>query len=136
MKISARVENKPGEHAVVVGTEGRLQRLAMSPKTEGQGSSVNGGELLFAALATCYCNDLYREAKKRGIEIEAVWVEVSGEFGGVGEAARNISYRASVDSKASREEVLDLMRHTDMVAEVHNTLRQGIPVVFADTEDV
>jgi uncharacterized OsmC-like protein len=67
------------------------------------GSSANGDELLFLALATCYCNDIYREARKRGIEVERVQVEVTGEFGGEGEPAREIRYNASVDAKAPRE---------------------------------
>jgi organic hydroperoxide reductase OsmC/OhrA len=44
------------------------------------GSSINGGELLFAALATCFCNDLYREAAQRGINVQDVDVEVTETF--------------------------------------------------------
>ena len=33
-------------------------------KSPGRGSAVNGGEFLVLALATCYCNDLYREAER------------------------------------------------------------------------
>jgi len=88
MKISATVANTRGEHAVVVRTEGSEKSLAIPPKVDGSGSSVNGGELLFLALATCYCNDIYREARKRRIEIERVKVEVTGEFGGEGEGAQ------------------------------------------------
>jgi len=53
-------------------------------------------------LAICYCNDIYREARKRGIDLQEGHVEVSGEFGGEGEAARNIRYRAVVAAKASQ----------------------------------
>ena len=106
----------------------------ISPKPDGFGSSANGGELLFLALATCYCNELYREAGKRGIQIERVQVEVDGEFGGEGEAARNISYRVAVNAKASREEIIDLMRHTDSVAEIQNTLRRSSQIVLAHCE--
>ena len=134
MKISATVANTRGEHAVVVRTEGSEKSLAIPPKVDGSGSSVNGGELLFLALATCYCNDIYREARKRGIEIERVKVEVTGEFGGEGEGARNIAYHASVDARAPEREVLELMRYTDTVAEIQNTLRQGSEVVLARVE--
>lgn len=61
-------------------------------------------------------------------------VEVTGEFGGEGEAAREIRYTASVDAKAPRGEILGLMRHTDSVAEIHNTLRQSAPVVLSECE--
>lgn len=67
MKISAKIENGNGEHHVTVTTNGTSQSLTIPAKASGLGSSVNGGELLFLALATCYGNDLYREAGKRGI---------------------------------------------------------------------
>lgn len=134
MNISARVTNRRGEHSVSVRTEARGQTLAIPAKTEGMGSSVNGGELLFLALATCYCNDIYREAAKRSIEVQQVEVEVTGSFGAEGEGAREIRYRASVDAKASRDEVLALMRHTDSVAEIHNTLRSSTPVLLAECD--
>jgi uncharacterized OsmC-like protein len=134
VNISARVANQKGEHTVVLKTNEREHSLTISPKPNGFGSSANGGELLFLALATCYCNDLYREAQKRGISIERVQVEVSGEFGGEGSAASNISYRAFVDAKAPRQAIVDLMRHTDTVAEIQNTLRCASPVVLAECE--
>ena len=81
MKIAARVSNTVSGHTLEVETDGRMQSIAIAPKTAGRGSSVNGGELLFAALATCFCNDLYREAAKRGLEVHDVKVEVTGTFG-------------------------------------------------------
>jgi uncharacterized OsmC-like protein len=134
MKISAKVANRRGEHSASVQTGENERTVAIAPKQEGLGSSVNGGELLFLALATCFCNDIYREAAKRGMEIRGVQVEVTGEFGGEGEPAREIRYCASVDASDSREAVLDLMRHTDSVAEIHNTIRRGSAVIFSDCE--
>ncbi len=131
MNISARITNRQGEHTTTVRTNDRDQSLAIGPKPDGFGSSVNGGELLFLALATCYCNDIYREARKRKIEVVNVEVEVSGEFDGEGEPARTISYRASVDARAPREAIVDLMRHTDDVTEIQNTVRRGVPVVLS-----
>jgi organic hydroperoxide reductase OsmC/OhrA len=134
MNVSARVINKKGEHTVALRTDERAQSLAIAPKPDGFGSSANGGELLFLALATCYCNDLYREARKRGIEIRSVEVEVTGEFGGEGEAARNIGYKASVAANAPKEAILALMRHTDSVAEIQNTLRRPSFIVLSECE--
>jgi uncharacterized OsmC-like protein len=134
MNISAKVTNRFSEHIVTVQTNGREQSVTIAAKSDGFGSNVSGGELLFLALATCYCNDLYREARKRGIEIAAVEVEVSGEFGAEGAEAQNIRYRASVDARAARESILELMRHTDAVAEIQNTLRAASPVVLERCE--
>jgi len=128
MQIRAAVHNRVGEHTVTLETDGRTSSLPVPPKADGVGSSANGGELLCLALATCYCNDLYREAAKRGMRLDGVEVEVAAEFGGPGEPARRITYRADVTSDASPEEIDALLRHTDAVAEVHNTLRAGIAV--------
>jgi organic hydroperoxide reductase OsmC/OhrA len=49
------------------------------------------GELLCLALATCYCNDVYREASRRGLAIRGVEVGVAAEFGGRGEPARRLA---------------------------------------------
>jgi uncharacterized OsmC-like protein len=134
MKICTKITNRKDHHQVTLNTAGREHALTVAPKPEGFGSSINGGELLFLALATCYCNDLYREAKKRNVTIDQVEVEVSGEFGAEGEGAKNISYSARVTADASEAEIAELMRHTDTVAEIHNTLRRSSPVVLADCE--
>jgi len=132
MQISAKVVNQKGQHRSMVRTGDKTQLLAIPAKAEGFGSGVNGGELLFLALATCYCNDIYREAKDRGLEVEFVEVEVSGRFGSKGEPAENIRYRASVQAKGSEQEVHSLMRDTDSAAEIHNTLRRSTPVVLTE----
>ena len=68
LKISAQVKSRKGFQEVNLETNDSAHSIAIAPGSTGFGSSVNGGELLFLALATCYCNDIYREAKKRGIK--------------------------------------------------------------------
>jgi uncharacterized OsmC-like protein len=128
MRITASVSSSATAHAVSVDTAGVAQSIAVPAKPTGQGSAVNGGEFLMLALATCYCNDLYREAARLGIGIDGAHVEASAEFPGIGLAATNISYRATVRSSASAEEIKRLLQETDGVAEVHNTIRTGVPV--------
>jgi hypothetical protein len=45
-----------------------------------------------------------------------------------------ISYRARVKADANRQEILDLMRHIDTVAEIQNTLRAASPVALSECE--
>jgi hypothetical protein len=82
------------------------------------------------AVATCYCNDLYREAARLGIGIESVEVFASADFEGIGLAASNIRYRARVASTSSDADVARLLRETDAVAEIHNTVRAGARVTL------
>lgn len=136
MKISARIESSRGQHHVALTTNDQAHSIQIEPKSSGFGSSANGGELLFLALATCYCNDLYREAAKRGLNVERVEVAVDGEFGAEGDPARNVTYRAKVWSPAPAEAIRDLMSHTDRVAEIQNTVRMGTAVALAQIEVV
>ena len=134
MEISAIVRSSGTGLVVSVRTDSASQNLAIPPKNSGQGSGVNGGEFLLLALATCYCNDLYREASRLGISLAAVEVEATADFPGVGLAATDIRYGAKVTSSAAPSAIADLLRHTDAVAEVHNTVRSGVPVTLvADT---
>lgn len=131
MQVHARVRSGAHQHEASVGSGELARGLAIAAKADGQGSSVNGGELLMLALATCYCNDLYREAARMGIVLTRVEVEASAEFPGVGLAARDIVYSARVESPADPREVQRLIAETDAVAEIHNTVRAGVPVTLA-----
>ena len=127
MKFRAHIKNNTGDHQVSLKVGDKEQSLPIAPKPTG-GSSVTGGELLFLALATCYCNDIYREAAARNIEVQSVEVQVEGDFEAAGMPASNIVYRAKVSANASEEQIRELMLHTDSVAEIQNTLRVGTPV--------
>jgi organic hydroperoxide reductase OsmC/OhrA len=115
MEISAIVKNAHARQEVTVRTETTSQALTIPAKPTGKGSAVNGGELLMLALATCYCNDLYREAARLSIPIDGVEVEASAHFPGVGLAATNTRYRARVSSPADASTIADLLRETDAV---------------------
>jgi organic hydroperoxide reductase OsmC/OhrA len=128
--IEAHLESRHGRHAVTVATNGVGHAITIEPRSTGFGSRVNGGELLCLALATCFCNDIYREADKRGIAVVHVDVQAQAEFGGPGDPAASIAYRANVEARATEAEIRDLMLHTDRVAEVQNTLRRGSEVRF------
>ncbi len=128
MRIVASVRNTERGHRASVRTADVSQDLAIRPKATGRGSSVNGGEFLMLALATCYCNDVFREAARLDIPVDSVEVEAQADFDGVGLAARNISYRARVESAAPKADIEALLRQTDAVAEVHNTIRGGVVI--------
>jgi len=128
MKIKATLHNELNRNDVVVETDGQEKSIMIPSRTSGYGSSINGAELLAAALATCYCNDIYREAAKRQIQIAEISVEVTCEFGGPGEPGWNFRYKPAVVSTESMQKIEDLLSHTDTVAEIQNTLRKGVDV--------
>jgi organic hydroperoxide reductase OsmC/OhrA len=129
MFISSTIRNSLSQNEISVATEGNEKEITIPNKTEGRGSSVNGGELLFLSLATCFCNDIYREAASRKMYIVSVEVTVSGNFGKEGEAGYDIVCNANIDApNHSKQEISDLIEHVDKIAEIHNTLRKGTPV--------
>ncbi len=135
IRVSAKSVNREGENKITLTTNENSQSIEVESKASGYGSRVNGGEYLMLAVATCYSNDLYREAKKRNIVVKSVEVEVHGEAEAmVGAPVNGITYHAKVRAEASEEEILELMRHTDSVAEIHNTLRRATPVQIGTFE--
>ncbi len=129
MKFSANVQNDSDYHQVILKVGEKEQTLSIAPKPTG-GSSVTGGELLFLALATCFCNDIYREAAKRDIKVKTVEVEGEGDFEAERKPASNIVYRVKVNANASEEKIQELIMYVDSIAEIQNTLRLGTPVTL------
>jgi organic hydroperoxide reductase OsmC/OhrA len=128
MILSATIKNSSVQNEITVSTNSNRKEITIPGKPEG-GSSVNGGELLFLSLATCFCNDIYREAAKRKMTILSVEVSVSGEFGKEGEPGRNITYEANVQAPDhSQREITALVDYVGQIAEIHNTLRNGVSV--------
>lgn len=131
MKLSATIKSAFNLHEATVQTNDAVKEVQIPAKATGLGSSVNGGELLLLSLATCFCNDIYREAAKRNITVSGVKVEFTGEFGAEGEPGFNFQYKANVAADAPQEEIDSLIEYTDKVAEIHNTLRKGIGITLA-----
>jgi hypothetical protein len=110
LNISARVKSAGGAHWASVETNGVARSVPIPAKAQGVGSSVNGGELLFLAPATCICNGVFDDA------------------GG----ARNIRYRTEIASNGSRDALGDLVRYVDEIAEIHRAVRTGTPIELAE----
>jgi uncharacterized OsmC-like protein len=127
--ITAYMKNASGFNTVQLKTGDVSHEIKINTQEDGIGSKARGAELLFLSIAACYINDIYREAKHRNIEVDAVEVTVEGDFeGSAGSVAENVKYAARVTANASEEEILDLIEHTDTVAEIPNSLRAATKV--------
>ncbi len=100
------------------------------------GLGFNGGELLLLAIGGCYSNDIYREAGKRNITVHQVAVTVSADWGGDPVRAQNVSFAVKVEADASQQEILDLIHHTDSIAEIPNSLRLGAEVKLKEVNAI
>lgn len=130
MKVSASLKNELNKHEIIVSTNGISKSILISSQASGYGSSINGAELLLLSLATCYCNDIYREAAKKNIFVSEVEVEFTGDFDAEGEPGKNFLYKPIIKSDASPEQLEELINHTDAIAEIHKTLRLGIGITL------
>lgn len=130
MKISAALRNRREVNEIRVHTNGNSRILNIPSKPDGYGSAVSGGEFLALAIATCFCNDLYREAGKRNISVSEVEVTASCEFNTEGEPGTDFRYKVFVKSNATEEEIQELIKHTDSIAEIQNTIRNGVTITL------
>lgn len=135
MNICAKVTNRAGHHEALIRTVDHEQPIPI-PAQENGGSSVNGGELLCLAMATCFCNDVYREATAQGIAVHEIEVEAHARFGDPGEPAVDVRYHVRVVADAEEHRIRALLIHTDTVSEIQNTLRQGVPVRLGHVEAI
>lgn len=107
-----------------------------APNDGGQGMGFNGGQLLLLALGSCYANDVFREAASRDIEVLGVRVVVECDWAGDPIRAENVRFSTRVEAAADEDEIMELIRHVDDIAEIHNTLRNGVDVELAEAEAV
>jgi putative redox protein len=123
------------ESSTAIGWAGnRTLTIDRAQDAGGMGLGYNGGEMLFLAIGACYTNDIFREAPKREINVKSVQVDVEGEWGGDPVRAQNVVFSAKVEADTSEEEIMELIRQTDRVAEIHNSLRMGTQVTLTDAK--
>ena len=97
---------------------------------------VSGRDLPEAVLswASFPCQDLSLAGNMSGISgrrsgLVWQWLRVMDEMPSRPPiaVAENVIYNVQVEADAPEDQILDLIRHTDTVAEVQNSLRQGVP---------
>ncbi len=106
------------------------------PDDGGQGLGFNGGQLLLLSLGACYANDIFREAAKRELTVLGVRVVVECDWVGNPVRAQSIRYSTRVEAEAPDDEIMELIRHVDEIAEIHNTLRAGAAIELVDAEAI
>lgn len=116
-----------GRHSLVIDR---------APADGGQGMGFTGGELLSLAIGACYANDVFREADKRGLEVLGVRVVVECDWEGDPPRAQRATLSTRVEAEADEDEIMELIRRVDEIAEVHNSLRHGVEIELAEAEAV
>ncbi|HSD49161.1 MAG TPA: OsmC family protein [Actinomycetota bacterium] len=99
----------------------------------GGGLGFNGGQLLHLAVAGCISNDMFREAARRDIVLRRVVVRADGGYDGSPPVSTGITYDVEVEGDAPREELEELVRYVDGIAEIPNSLRSATRVELGTT---
>jgi putative redox protein len=131
MHIEVETRNVDGR-VTSLGTAEQFTLVVDRP-TEGGGGGLgfSGGQLLYLAVAGCISNDLFREARVAGIELESVRVKVGGNFVGDPAVSEEILYEVELKGDAPEERLQALVGQVDEIAEIPNSLRQGTRVRLA-----
>ena len=131
MHIEVETRNVDGQ-VTSLGTAEQFTLVVDRPAEGGGGGlGFSGGQLLYLAVAGCISNDLFREARAAGIELESVRVKVGGNFVGEPMVSDEIVYEVALKGDAPDERLQALVDQVDEIAEIPNSLRQGTRVRLA-----
>jgi putative redox protein len=120
-----------GGEVTALGIAGPFTLVVDRPEHDGGGGlGLNGGQLLYLAVAGCVSNDLFREARSMHLELSRVQVRVRGDFGGRPARSEPIHYDVEVQGPVPDEALQKLVRRVDGLAEIPNSLRLGTPVLL------
>jgi putative redox protein len=126
--FEVEVRNVAGEPAAI-GNAGQYTLVVDRPgDAGGRGLGFNGGQLLYLAIAGCVSNDLFREARAAGIELDRVRVVVRGDFSGDPAVSDDVQYDVELEGDAPAERLQALIERVDEIAEIPNSLRRGTRV--------
>jgi putative redox protein len=135
-QTSVRVRTVQDSCVAVGWTGHRTLTIDRTEEAGGMGLGFNGGELLLLAIGGCYCNDIFREAARRGMVIKSVQVDVEADWAGEPVRAQDVTFATRIEAEASEEEILELIEYTDRIAEIPNSLRLGTPVTLRDAQAI
>lgn len=90
-------------------------------------ADFTGAHLLHLAVAGCVLNDVYREARDLGVEVEGVRVVATGGFDTATWTSTGISYEVELAGPADGDRDR-LLARVDEVAEIPRAVRAGAEV--------
>jgi organic hydroperoxide reductase OsmC/OhrA len=135
-QTTVSIRTLQGATAALGWSNGRSVSIDRPATAGGLGIGFNGGELLLLAVGACYCNDLFREAGKMNLKITSVELQVDANWGGDPVRATDLAFSVKVAGPASKEDIEKLIRLTDQVAEIPNSLRYGTEVTLRSYEAI
>ena len=128
MAFEVETQNLQGRVTTIGTASGHTLIIDRPSAAGGGGLGFNGGELLHLAVAGCVSNDLFREARAKGIELRSVRIVARGEFAGDPAVSQGIEYDVEIRGRATEAQLQALVREVDAIAEIPNSLRRATAV--------
>jgi uncharacterized OsmC-like protein len=132
MDFEVRTDSLAGTATALGWARGHTVVIDRPADGGGQDLGFNGAELLHLAVAGCVSNDLFREARARGLHLTRVAVTASGEFGGSPPGSAGVGYAVEVWGDAPEVALRELVALVDSIAEIPNTLRRVTAVRLSE----
>jgi uncharacterized OsmC-like protein len=110
------------------------------PVLLGKDAGANAGEYLLTALSGCITTTFIAYAAVLGVEIDEFRTELEGDIdlrgflgvsGDVRPGFREIRVKVFVKSKAPDEKIRELLKMTERLSPVTDSLQNGVPIRFA-----
>ncbi|MBL8091083.1 MAG: OsmC family protein [Anaerolineales bacterium] len=124
MKISVKAGKNKDKYQKIRVTSDNIS-TTLSPKSIGIYSNINGGELLFMALAISYCNAICSKAEEDDIALEKFEIEIYGEFEDKGKEVKGITCEVKVKAKGDTKRIHELFKGAHAMAEIQNTIKRS-----------
>src|SRR6185503_17232168 len=134
--LSVQLRSIPDTQAAMGWAEGHTIVVDRPDgKAGGMGLGFNGGQLLGLAIGGCFCNDLQYVAHEMGIRLRSIEVDVTVSFEGSPMLATGARMRVGVTTEDGGGDVGGLIRRSQEISTVKNSLGRGMPVeVISDSQ--
>jgi uncharacterized OsmC-like protein len=132
MDFEVRTDSLAGTATALGWARGHTVVIDRPADGGGQDLGFNGAELLHLAVAGCVSNDLFREARARGLHLTRVVVTARGEFVGSPPVSGGVGYAVEVWGDAPEVALRELVALVDSIAEIPNTLRRVTAVRLSE----
>jgi organic hydroperoxide reductase OsmC/OhrA len=131
MTVSLR--NVPGTKAAMGWAGGHTLVIDRAEgKAGGMGLGFNGGQMIALAIGGCFCNDLRYVAEELGVDLTAIEVDVNIDLGGTPLQVTSAEMRVHIEA-AAQVDLDGLIKRTETVSAVTNSVRRGFPVTVVST---
>lgn len=132
-RVSLR--NVPGTQAAMGWAGGHTVVIDRAEgKAGGMGLGFNGAQMIALSIGGCFCNDLRYMAEELEVTLDTIEVDVDVELDGSPIMITSATMNVQVTSATPNIDLVALIRRTESVSAVTNSVRRGFPVAVVSRQ--